>query len=477
MKEKKDFLGLSWVVFALIFLFNPNLHLIDPLPDFIGYIFLCLGFSKMADLSDNIESAVSLFRKMILIDAFKWLTLFMTFSMSASGEKNSSLLLWTFVFAILELICLIPAYIKLFDGITKLGYFHSNTAILGFLKKKRNATDRAKKATITFVCIKAFFTVLPELADISNTSYQEDSAFINIYRYIGLLRGFAILVVFIFGTIWFCRLQKYFYRLRHDQALMTSLSASYRTNVSPKAGLFIDRRFKNFYVFFLLALIFSINYRVDDITLFPDVLSAIAFFFAFFTLSRNISIKKAPWIFASGFYFITSIVSHELEHRFFLEYSFSSIIKNDSAMLLYSSYVISNILNVIAFLLCIGFMVRALRNVILAHTGISVGRENIDDRVIAMEKELHRELRRPLWGATIAAVVYGVSDICYDIFAPMLSGIYVKEAAIFGTFSNIQDHYGWLKTVNIVFFIVCLVLFVRSLNEILSEIREKYILE
>lgn len=477
MKEKKDFLGISWIALALIFLFNPNLHLIDPLPDAIGYLFLCKAFSKIAALSDEIESAVSLFRKMILIDAAKWLALFVTFSMSASGEKNSSLLLWTFVFAILELLLLIPAYIKLFDGITKLGYFHSNTAILGKLKKEKSVTDRAKKATICFISSKAFFTVLPEFADLSNTSYQEGSPFISIYRYIGLLRGFSIFVVLILGIIWLFRMQKYFLQLRRDTVLMTSLTEAYRTNVSPKVGRFIEQGFRLSYVFFLLALIFSMDYRLDDVTVFPDALSALAIFFAFLSLSRHIKIKKAPWITASALYFIVAIVSHRFEQEFFLQYSYQSIIKNDTALSLYATYTICNIIKVLVFLFCLCLFVHALRKTIFTHTGIEVGRERIDDRTIEMEKALHKELCRPLIFAMVASVIYGISDICYDIFAPMLSGIYVNEASIYGTFNNIQDHYGWIKTLNLVVLFICVLLFVQALNSILSEIREKYRLE
>ncbi len=477
MKQKKDFLGLSWIIFALCFLFNPTLHLIDPLPDFIGYIFLCLAFSKLADLNDEIESTVAVFRKMIWVDAAKWLAIFITFTMSASGEKNSSVLLWTFVFATIELIFLLPTYTKLFEGIAKLGYFHSNTAILGRMKKGKSATDRAKRATIIFVCVKAIFTVLPEFADLSNAAYQEDSGFVSLYRYIGLMRGFAILVVLIVGLFWFFRLQQYFYRLRHDHELVLSLSNSYQTNVQPQLGKFVQRRFKISYVFLVLALIFSMDYRLDGITLFPDILSAIAVIFVFLTLSHNISLKKAPWIIASGFYLLTSIVSFVLEQRFFFHYSFTTILKNDTAMMIYSAYVLCNFLKVLAFLLALYLILRALYQIIQIHTGTTLGIEYIDERVVSMEKELHKELRRPVFLAMISAILYGISDICYDIFAPMLSGIYMDGSGVFGTFSNIQNHYGWLKTTNILILAICIGLFIRAMSYILLAIREKYMLE
>ncbi|MBO5937943.1 MAG: hypothetical protein J6Q82_00395 [Clostridia bacterium] len=477
MKQTKDFLGLSWIIFALCFLFNPTLHLIDPLPDFVGYIFLCLAFSKLVDLNEEIESAVSIFRKMIWVDAAKWLAIFITFTMSVTGEKNSSVLLWTFVFTTLELIFLLPTYTKLFDGISKLGYFYPNTSILGTMKKGKSATDRIKKVTIVFICIKSIFTVLPEFADLSNTSYQEDSGFVNIYRYIGLMRGFAILVVLIFGIVWLFRMQRYFYHFRHDKTLIASLSGAYKTNVQPKIGRFIQRRFKLSYLFLILALIFSMDYRLDGVTIFPDIFSAIAVVFIFLTLSRNIVITKAPWMIASGFYLMTSVVSFLLEQRFFINYSFTAIVKNDTAMLLYSAYVVCNLLKVLSFLWVVYLVTRALCQTIKTHTGTEIGRERIDERIISMEKELHKELRRPVFFAMISAVLYGISDICYDIFAPMLSGLYVDGEAIFGTFSNIQNHYGWLKTINIVLLAFCIGLFIRAMSLVLSAIEEKYMLE
>ena len=107
MTEKKKIIGRAPLILGFLFLFNPNITIIDFLPDFIGYILLCVSLSKIADLNDHLYDAYTIFKRMILIDAGKWLAIFWTFSMPVVSEKNSSLLLWTFVFAVVELICLI----------------------------------------------------------------------------------------------------------------------------------------------------------------------------------------------------------------------------------------------------------------------------------------------------------------------------------------------------------------------------------
>ena len=477
MKNKKEHMGLIWLIPALIFFCNPNLHLLDFLPDFIGYIFLCKALSKLAELNESVEEAVGLFRKMIWIDLGKWLVLFFTFSMSAAGEQESSLLLWTFVASVVELIVLIPAYTKLFYGFTKLGYFYPNTAILGKVKNRRSVTDRAKKRTITFVICKAIFTVLPEFIVLSKDAYNENSGLIDLYRYVGLLRGFFFIVTLVIGLIWLVRVQRYFAGFRGDQALMCALSESYQKNVTPKLGILVQKRFTLACIFLTIALIFSVDFRVDNILLFPDFLVAIAFVFVFLMLSKSVSPKKAPWIVSCSVYFVTAMASFLLEEKFFFQYSYQAIVKNDTAMLIYISFVIFNCLKAIAFLATLFFICRACFKIIAEHTGTRIGTEYVDERVKEMELELHKELRQPLIVAMISATVYAVSDICYDVFAPMLSGIYVEGAAVFGAFVDIQNHYGWLKAINLGLWILCLALFVHAMSTIRSFIENKYSLE
>ena len=166
MKEKK-MIGIGYLTLAFLFLFNPNLTLIDPLPDFIGYILLCAGIYRLSDIHDRVGEAYKAFKKMIFIDAGKWIAVFWVFGMSVPSERNTSVLLWTFVFAALEFIFLVPAYIKLFDGLTQVGYLYPCKAVFG-KNEKRSRADRMRALTVVFVIVKAVLTTLPEFADLTN---------------------------------------------------------------------------------------------------------------------------------------------------------------------------------------------------------------------------------------------------------------------------------------------------------------------
>ena len=106
-----------------------------------------------------------------------------------------------------------------------------------------------------------------------------------------------------------------------------------------------------------------------------------------------------------------------------------------------------------------------------------IGKESVGIYDQKMEKDLHKELSRPFVYALCAAVLYGISEVCYDVFAPMLSGIYVKTDATFGAISNIQNHYGLLRSINLILLVVCVCLFIKALSALKTAIQSKYRLE
>ena len=108
-KVKKN-LGIGKLIIAALFLFNPNLVIIDYLPDFIGYIFLLLGISQLADLNYHFEEAQNLFKRMFIVSLAQFISLFVVFGFLPPREQSSSIMLVSFAFGALELILLIPAF-------------------------------------------------------------------------------------------------------------------------------------------------------------------------------------------------------------------------------------------------------------------------------------------------------------------------------------------------------------------------------
>jgi len=122
---------IPWIFIAvsLVFAFNPSISIIDPLPDFIGYILLSFALSRLAALNSTIAEAKRAFEWMILIDGGKILAVMWVFGMESLSERNTSVLVWCFAFAVLEGIFLIPAYLKLFGGLSEIGALSPSDAI------------------------------------------------------------------------------------------------------------------------------------------------------------------------------------------------------------------------------------------------------------------------------------------------------------------------------------------------------------
>ena len=452
---RKDFMGFCLISLSFFFFFNPNINIVDILPDFIGYILICAALLRIEYLNESIEGAISLFKKMIFIDAAKWIAILWVFGLEVTSERNSSLLLWAFVFAVLELIVLIPAYSKLFAGFTEIGYFYPNTSIFAS-EGKKSRTDKMRNLTLVFVVLKAVMSVLPEFADLSNSSYDETSAFVNIYEHIGTMRVIAFIPVLILGVIWLISIQAYFSRLRRDVTLIDGLRGKYESEILPKRGLFIRKNFGLVCMLFILALCLTIDFRMEYHNMVPDFLAAIIFAIVIAVMQKRTEIKKVALTVTSGLYFILSLAASFAEYGFFDKYYYGAIYRSEEAMRAYTLVLIFDILKSAAFLALIWQLLRALFNVISSHTGFVVGKTAIGDNEEKMIHGLQKELRTGLIWAYAFAVIYVLSDIAYDIFAPS---------------------YGFMGLVNLLFALICISFFVRALFAIRHAVETKYMLD
>jgi uncharacterized membrane protein len=106
-KVKKN-LGIGMLITAAFFLFNPNVVIIDILPDFIGYIFLILGIYQLSDINYYFEESLKLFKRMLVVSLIQFFSIFLVMGILPTREISSALMLLAFTFGALELLLLIP---------------------------------------------------------------------------------------------------------------------------------------------------------------------------------------------------------------------------------------------------------------------------------------------------------------------------------------------------------------------------------
>lgn len=457
MKTKKH-INLIALGASFIFIFNPNINIIDVLPDFIGYIILCVALTPLADLNEYMEEALSGFKRMIFIDAAKILAYMWVFGISVTGEYNSSLMLWSFIFGIVELIFLLPAYVNLFKGFTGLGYSHENTAILGSRRSGgKSYTDKMRGFTLFFIAFKSVMSFLPELSDLTSTEYYENSGMTNLYRYIGVMRLLAFVPVLIFGIVWLIKITRYLRRIRMDKEFCESLERDYEKRVLPKNGIFVKRNVSIAFSIMITAAILSLDLRIEKVNIFPDFIFG-ALMIAFFVLiAKKTLLNKSFGVIMSVAYILTSGAFYAIEIFFFKNYSYGAAQREVDAFRCYNVMTVAGIVNAVVFVLLCFAVIKALSKVIDAHTGYVLTEKTANTEMQSRIAEATRkEIKKQLFFCAVVTVIYAIADVCYLIFA--------KE-------------YGFMFLINIACCAIFVGAYLKTAMDVYEAISTKYMLE
>ncbi len=478
MSSKKNIIRSAPLVFAFLFLFNPNFTVIDPLPDFLGYILLCMGIYRLSDIHEKIGDAYNAFKKMIFVDAGKWLAVLWVFGMSVPSERNSSLLLWTFVFSVLEIIFLISAYNKLFDGLIQVGYLYPCNAIFG-KREKTSRTDKVRAFTIVFVISKAVLGFLPELTDLASSSYDETGSTIvnNLSDYKNFLRMIAFGFALIIGIAWIISIISYFRAIAKDRQFEEALSNKYISDILPKRGIFARRNLVTVISILAIAICLTVDFKVDSQNIFPDFLAAIMFTAALIFIQKIVDFKFKVWGITTIAYFLTSVASAVIEFKFFERYEYGDIIKSDEVKAFYVILTSVNVLKALCFFFLVFLICKALCKVVTEHTGYVVGRERIDESEKRLIAEAQKELKRGFIFTAVAAAVYAVSDICFDIFSPILALMPPRLVKINDNLFDIGPSETLMVVINLILATVFIIMFFRALFALRHAVDTKYMLE
>ncbi len=454
-KLKKD-LGLWGVIVSFFFLFNPNINIIDILPDFFGYAIIYFSLSKISELNDDISEARKGFLRMIVIDIVKFCSIFMVFGMSYSQEQNTMLLLFSLVFAVIEMIVLLPAYNNLFGGLLALGYRYPNKAVVGSRREgtKKNYTDKAKKMARFFVIFKAAMYALPEFSVLGTQSYDESAAgMISIYEYIGLLRSMSIFATFICGIIWLAVEISYFRRVLRDKEFIGAISDEFREKILPKDSIFTRKTLKVVFFMFCVAAFLCFDLRLDDKNVLPDILAAIVLAISAFVIRKQMK-KVANVLIPFVVYTFAAVGAEIAEYRFFSEYFYSAVDRNDAAYSAYTTMLLFSLVKAVGFLIAVWGITNVLRWVIENHTGFSVPEATVrvDDKIA----KVHKSLNKKIYIVWASAIVCAASDLFYD----------------FGT-----KNYNFAGIVNTVGVFIFFITIYAVTSNIMEEVESKYILE
>ena len=336
----------SAIIFAVVMLFNPNINIIDILPDFIGYFVLAKVFEPASDCAPYFHEARSSFIKLGLVSLLKIpALLIISFARSKNTMDNDIIVLFSLIFAIAEIILVVTAVNNIFTALAYLGQRSEAESIITYSM----SIDDLRIFSHIFLIGKSILSFLPETlkltrsVDNGSLSYYETGS-----KFYAPAITVCVILILAMGIAWLVKIVSYVKSIKKegkfDSALLSlaseSASDEYESN-RKKRLIFTGFAFMSFASLLTFRLHFD-NYY--DINLIPSTLFGIVFALGLWFIIKNSCSAKTKIIYLISFigYSVSSLINYILSTRFLIEYGYSALYMNanDDAVNLYNSVII-----------------------------------------------------------------------------------------------------------------------------------------
>ncbi len=416
MKQNKKIIFWGRIVVALIFLFNPNIGLVDVLPDVIGYLLLFTALSKISMIDDRLGDAHALLQRLFYITLVRFACLFVTFSVIPFADRATSLLLFSFSFDVLELITLVPTITKLFEGILYLSDRHDGeAAYIQVGRRGKTITERTRNTAFVFVFAKALFGTLPEFATLSSHEGWNESVWGSMYQYIGLFRIIGIAFSLAFGITFLVRMLKYISVMKKDSRFEDRLVDIYNTDVLSQTDLLARRAVKNAFGYFSIAAVLTIDFNLDGFNIIPDVLVALCILGGLLTIRKYITNYKISFI-STVIFGIASLLQTVFEYIFGSKYFIEAIDIDPETYSFYIGVCLTCLASAVMFAITITLLMKyTMSEIIEKHTGFSMTSNDTYDPSSKIS-QLHKDLKRRL----VILISLAIASAVLSVFAKVL---------------------------------------------------------
>lgn len=410
VKTKKRFYGL--LIAALVFLFNPNINMIDILPDFIGYFILARIFIYASDSAPYFEEARVAFNRLGWLNVAK-IPAFLLIILIRRGDTldNDVYALMSITVGALEIILTVVAIKSIFAALFHLGErtnTHSLITPYYISKKEKFAPESLRFLTYVFFTVKILGYSVPDLFLLTKTTSIGGVE----YRYSGsplypISILFFVVVGLILGSVWLSRTKKYIKAIKAEGLFFDALYSLATEDFEYKFE--IKRKLRSIHsvlTAIAVSTVFSINFKVDNfegVDLLPDFLFGIILTVAIYKLSNHT--RRDPVVIVLGSaYSLSSLFVLTKSVNFFDKYEYKDIITHALAKNAYRELLIYTVLETILCIALIVYSAFLMRAFILNCTGISRSCE----RYRKSERDYHSGLTKSIFIMNGFAVLLSV---------------------------------------------------------------------
>ena len=308
-----------YFILAGIFLFNPVVSIFDVFPDFIGYFLIMKAFSDASYVYDNASEAHDAFKKMEIISLFKLVCMIILPSTDATMA-----LVFSFTFAILEIMYGLGAFQRLFDTTS---FICLRCGEDRFVPK----CEKLKLFTVVFLIVKVVCATIPDFF----TLFLSDPANAWKARFRGLIFVFTTAIALVVGIVWIVKFISFFKKTLTEN-VREKINVAFMEEMKDRQTVFFSKDFIFAIGIMLISMVFTIDFYVDKIEVLSDILLAPIFLIAIIFLNKkgHISFNKYEKLLLISLiaHFISSILNTIFYTKFINEYLTHSVLN------VYTSY-------------------------------------------------------------------------------------------------------------------------------------------
>ena len=402
----------SRLIFCLVLLFNPNIFVIDILPDFIAFFMLAKLFEDASDVAPYFEEARVGFIRLGWLNLAKIPGLLIISAEMATNTYNDIFALVSFVFAVAEILLLLPAIKNIFEALFRLGERSDAEALI----KSQNGytTDSLRILTYLFAICKCICYSLPTAFLLTRTNDKGyGTQIVTISNLFPITFVLSLLFGLIVGIVWLVYMLKYTKTVRAENKFLDAIDAIAAFNEPRRENKRTLRKMKFATTMLFVSALFSFELsfsNYSEINILPHFIYACVFTYTLVKLIFGLAYKKTVIVLGS-LYAIAAAVFYYFQTKFLLDYGYSALLRNPKAREAYLTVKLLSVVELVmlAALLIVGAC--AMRKFVYKHTGIPADSE----RYGRLEKEFHGAMMARIYAFFGAAFIAGAAK-CANAF-------------------------------------------------------------
>ncbi len=430
------------LIIAFVFLFNPQVNLIDIFPDFIAWVLILSSLKKVRYLSIQSEYAISAITKMSVLSLLAFLTVFLLPQLDAT-----MILTITFVINVLKLVWGIPAFKYLFAGLSELsGLYNGKGVYLPIHNSKREGVDIAEKLTLFFYISTSVLATIPEFIELTrDSSLIMSEGRRALYTFKPVFYVITVTIMLVTGIVWLTYITPFVRNISKDKVFLSAIEDAYNIKIV-ETGKHRGIELKNAFSLLSISGLFLIPVIFDGMDIFPRFLLPV-FIFAFVLKIAKNGYKSVLLKVLSVSSIVISLICYVLRWIFVTEFSYDSIERSFAA---YDLFMLITVFLIAEFLMFVILQIFLNREVykISINDAVVEPAEVFKERILRKNNLALRNYKKKLTVTSILLVLaafFSVMTFVSNILLPQSFMIAVVMAIIhfaysYSTYSNIREN-------------------------------------